>query len=197
MEPTTTAALIGAGASFLGGQAQNSANREMTGKQQSFQREMASSTYQRGVKDLEAAGLNRVLAAGGSVAPAPSGSALAMNNPVDGAAQAFSNTAQAMMAKKKLSSEIENIQAQTSKTRAEAKITSDAGAKSGVQSKLWKKGADLLNLAERKGNAAIKKGSQTYKNYMNKAVDSERNAASKSKIKPQQINPRFKSNRTW
>lgn len=182
-----------AGASLLGGAMGNSARRREANKDRSWQENMSGTARQREVQDLEKAGLNRVLAAGGQGASTPSGAMAQQQNPMEGVGQAFSSSAQAFMAKKKLSSEIGLIDAQKNKTSAEAKIATDAGEKSSVQSNLWNKAKKIINYGERFGATTSKQ----YKNYHNKAVQSEKARSKKSNVKPQQINPRFKSNRSW
>jgi len=99
MDPVTASALIGGGASILGKIFGNSANAKQAEKSMSFenaqaerkmefQREMASTEYQRAVKDLRAAGLNPILAAkGGNSSPSGasgSGSTAHMENVLEG-----------------------------------------------------------------------------------------------------------------
>ena len=55
------ASLIGSGLSYLGGQAQNVASAQAAREQMDFQREMSDTSYQRQIKDLEAAGINPML----------------------------------------------------------------------------------------------------------------------------------------
>lgn len=64
-------AIIGAGAGLAGGMLSNSASAASTKKQMDFQYYMSKTAYQRAAKDLERAGLNRVLALGGPATTPP------------------------------------------------------------------------------------------------------------------------------
>lgn len=65
-------ALIGAGASLLGGVVGGLQSQRQAREQMRFQADMSNTAYQRAAKDLEAAGLNRILALG-SPATTPAG----------------------------------------------------------------------------------------------------------------------------
>lgn len=110
--------LLSLGTSLLGGafsaysaRKQNKAAAALAQKQMDFQERMSSTAYQRSAKDLEAAGLNRILALGNS-ASSPGG-AMA---PVVNEGQAAINSALAI---KRQNAEIQNIEANTAKTASE------------------------------------------------------------------------------
>ena len=128
MEPTTTAALIGAGGTLLGGllgskgqSAANAANLKIAREQMAFQERMSSTAYQRSTKDLKKAGLNRILALG-SPASSPAGAQATMQNEKAAIGQAVQNAALN-------AATIQNIKAQTRKTNTETKAL---GIKAGI-----------------------------------------------------------------
>lgn len=111
-------AAIGGVFSALGASKQNKANRAMAREQMAFQERMSSTAYQRSARDLEAGGLNRILALG-SPASSPGGQTAQMQNVgkagVEGAAAGINSA----LALRRTASEIKNIDANTAKQTAE------------------------------------------------------------------------------
>jgi hypothetical protein len=81
--------VIGGMLGFRGQRDANKRNLQIAREQMAFQERMSNTAYQRASKDLEAAGLNRILALG-SPASSPSGALATMQNPLAGAAGTLS-----------------------------------------------------------------------------------------------------------
>jgi len=136
-----TAAIIGAGATTLGGilgsQGQKDANRtnlEIARENRAWQEKMSNTANQRAAKDLEAAGLNRILAMG-KPATTPSGNIATMQNekaPISASAAQVgnitANTALQIAQAEKIRQETQTsaTQATLNLTTAELKQSQDA-----------------------------------------------------------------------
>lgn len=110
-------------AGFLGQQSTNASNRQLAAENTAFQERMSNTAYQRQVKDLEAAGLNPMLAyVKGGGASTPSGTVLPMQNAVSaGLSSAESSSRSSLTTKQvpKVAAETENIGADTVNKRAQ------------------------------------------------------------------------------
>lgn len=133
MNPLVVSSLIGAGAGLLGGVGSAAASAKQAQKQMDFQERMSNTAYQRAAKDLEAAGLNRILALG-SPATTPGG---AMGQVPD-----FGNAlTQGMNAGANMATSSQTIvtqQQQANKLIAETEGISADNAKKIAQSQFWK-----------------------------------------------------------
>ncbi len=122
------ASLVGSGLSFLGGQAQNAASAQAAQRQMDFQREMSDTSYQRQIKDLEAAGINPMLVTKLGGASTPPGAMPSFVNPALMATQSFSAMQSSSAAKQQAETQerlsepqIRQVEAVTDKIREEIK----------------------------------------------------------------------------
>lgn len=123
---------IGAGADIIGGllgksgqNSANAANLKIAQDNRDFQERMSNTAYQRSAKDLEKAGLNRILALGGP-ASTPAGNIATMQNKNAPLQEGISKGVSTALQARLLKAQIEKIEADTGLTKAQRKAIDPA-----------------------------------------------------------------------
>lgn len=120
MDPVTIAAIGSGIAGFLGQRETNTANAELARENTAFQERMSNTAYQRQVKDLEASGLNPMLAyVKGGGASTPTGTVLPMQNALASGVASAESVARTS----RVPHEIGKITADTAYSRAQTWLT--------------------------------------------------------------------------
>lgn len=109
--------LITAGATLLGGERANEANREMAQAQMDFQERMSSTAYQRSMEDMRRAGLNPILAYQKGGASTPSGASAVISDTVGPAVERGMATA---LQSRRMEADLKLLAAQEDQSRAAA-----------------------------------------------------------------------------
>lgn len=119
---------------LFGDQGQAAANRtnlKIAQDNRDFQERMSSTAYQRSAKDLEAAGLNRILALGNS-ASTPSGALATMQNERSGRADALRTAASSALALKQQQAQLEIMKATRDNISTDTEVKRETAGKTYV-----------------------------------------------------------------
>jgi hypothetical protein len=129
---------VSSAASFFGGREQNVASAEAAERQMQFQREMSDTSFQRQVKDLEAAGVNPMLVTKLGGASTPPGAMPSFVNPAAMASQSFSAVQSSQAAKQQAETAERLSHPQVEKINAEvANIKSVTRNLDDEQKRIW------------------------------------------------------------
>lgn len=120
-----TAALGAAGIGLLGGFLTNQANKDIAAANNAWSAQQYATRYQTQVKDLQAAGLNPMLAYSQSPGTAPSAQQVVFQNPVTAASDAYRSVtsgAQNIASAQQANAQVKQIEATVDKIKSEIKF---------------------------------------------------------------------------
>jgi hypothetical protein len=120
IDDSVVGGIIGGGLSFLGGERRNAAQAEQAATANAFSAQQFASRYQTTVKDMEAAGLNPMLAYSQGGGSPPSGQQAQMQDTYSPAVESFNRVRSTAAQNAVVNAQVENIRADTQNKEAMA-----------------------------------------------------------------------------
>lgn len=153
--------VIGGSLPIVGGAIQNASAKAFAREQMRFQERMSSTSYQRAVKDLRAAGLNPALAYSQGGASSPAGAGANFSNIGEGGLSSALRVRESRAQLAFLEKQGQHVDSSTSKNNADAALAGANAArvaldmemmklampKARTMSEFWRTGSSLLNSA--------------------------------------------------